>query len=196
MCGSRVDSHDIPDMRNYLAARISAPEFCGRRCPRKFEGARNAGKPKAPRSLCTQRVTGVHRGSHHEVPGSPASRARCLRLAPRGPRWTSFPAFRALSTATEASTAPAGRQPGYGAAAVSPKRRNVSARQDHAAWAAAHRVYVSAPRKHSHRSPPRICDAADAPRVGRDVRIISLLWEGCQETVRYSSMLSEVESRN
>jgi hypothetical protein len=68
--------------------------------------------------------------------GCPASRARCLRLAPRSPRWTSFPAFRALSTATGTSTAPAGRQPGYGAIAVSPKRRNVTARQDHAAWAA------------------------------------------------------------
>jgi hypothetical protein len=46
---------------NILAAHFAAPEFCGRRNPRKFEGARNAGKPKAPRSLCTQRVTGVHR---------------------------------------------------------------------------------------------------------------------------------------
>jgi hypothetical protein len=58
----------------------------------------------------------------------------------------------------------------YGAAAKGPGDANLSHR-DRPAWAAAGGVYVGHPSfrmTRGHRTPPRISDAADAPRLGRD----------------------------
>ncbi len=67
----------------------SAPVVQFASLPRKFiEGARNAGA-QAPHDPVHDgfRCTG---GSRHGVPERPAFRARCLRLAPRDPRWAVF----------------------------------------------------------------------------------------------------------
>jgi hypothetical protein len=49
--------------------------------------ARGTPGPQQPRSLVRE-LSLFSRVSHHGSAGSPASRARCLRFAPLGPRWT------------------------------------------------------------------------------------------------------------
>ena len=90
----RPTSPSRGEVKRMTSALVSARGFLAGASSRPFglrlrvsEGARDAGDFRSPRS-CVEKVE-RHRRSSHEVPViPPASRARCLRLAPHEPRWT------------------------------------------------------------------------------------------------------------
>src|SRR5215203_4930528 len=78
-----------PDMRHrpcFLVRRRVRPSSPPLLHPQKVEGARDTGERQLPTALCTSGKS-AQAVSYRRKPGSPASRARCLRLAPRDPRW-------------------------------------------------------------------------------------------------------------
>jgi hypothetical protein len=109
-------------------------------------GAHSKG-PRARRTLWARKTHGPSRLAARRQSGwknrrfavSPTPRARCLRLAPRGPRWTEvfYPPLW-----TSACACPSIR--GYGTRLRGPGDAN-SWRQDRAAWAAARWVCVLHP---------------------------------------------------
>src|SRR5207244_9384530 len=88
-----------------------------------------------------------------------------LHKAPGG--FSFFRPFRALSTAGEAlrRAAVGSEQRAFG---QSPPAMHSSVHRDRVAWAAETRSDVSLRSGTGHRSPPRVRNTADAPRMGRD----------------------------
>lgn len=87
----------LPFSRSLFKRRVI---FSLRTTSKKKRAARDAGDSRSPTASCENENTGEM--SYREVPADPASRTRCFRLAPKGPRWT-YLAFllgeAALSTA-------------------------------------------------------------------------------------------------
>ena len=124
--------------------------------------------PKNPRSRRASRHGGDPESLKPQVRHHPTSRTRCLRLAPQSPRWITFsgpfgpcpPLVEALRRAAVGSAKRAFGQ--------SPQSDAQTVRRDRVAWAAGTRSDVSLRSGTGHRSPPRVRNTADAPRMGRD----------------------------
>ena len=84
----------------------------------KSEGARDAGVPKNPRTSTRRRIEAFRKILRRFV-FSPTSRARCLRLAPCIPRWTTL-----LPTAVGPLRPPAGWRRGTAIASKDPVTRS------------------------------------------------------------------------
>jgi hypothetical protein len=132
------------------------------RCARKkSEGARDAGIPQDPRTSLPRGIEGARWRtgplvSNRKSAVPPASRARCLRLAPRDPRWADLSGFtpthrfRVLQHLTVGHRGTMLRRRTPGDARL--------AHRDHAAWAAVRGLRRP---HHRHRPNPPGC-----PRTG------------------------------